>query len=286
MSSVDGLLVVDKPAGITSHDVVSRCRRALKVKRIGHAGTLDPPATGILLLGVGRATRLLRFLEDHDKEYVADVIFGVCTATLDATGEVLAEVDASGVDAAALEAVLPRFRGSIAQIPPMVSAVKVDGERLYRKALRGEVVERRARPVTIHRLAVEAFEPGSRPRARMRVVCSKGTYIRTLAADIGEALGVGAHVQALRRTRIGPFEESAAVGLDAVTSEALRPMALVVAGYPAHHVDGEAARALAQGKALPAAGITGAYAVFAPDGLIAMAEDRGEELRSLCVLVG
>ncbi|HVL33888.1 MAG TPA: tRNA pseudouridine(55) synthase TruB [Actinomycetota bacterium] len=282
---MDGLLVVDKPAGITSHDVVARCRRALGVKRIGHAGTLDPPATGILLLGVGRATRLLRFLEDHDKEYRADVVFGTTTTTEDATGEVLSERDASQLDRGALDGALEPFRGDIQQIPPMVSAVKVGGERLYKKARRGEVVERASRAVRIYELDVEAFEPGARPHAIIRVRCSKGTYIRTLAADIGEALGVGAHLGSLRRTRIGPFAETAAVALDEASGRHVRPMEEAVAGYPRHHVDEEGARALLHGKSLPPTGIDGPYAIFGPFGLVAMAEDRGGELRTLCVVM-
>lgn len=278
---MNGLVVLDKPAGITSHDAVARARRALGERRIGHAGTLDPPATGILLLGIGRATRLLRFLEAHPKTYLARVRFGVTTTTQDATGEVVEERDASGLTAEDVRAVLARFTGAIEQVPPMVSAVKVGGERLYRAARRGEVVERAPRAVTVHELAIEGFAAGE---CTMRAVCSKGTYVRTLAADIGEAVGTGAHLTALRRTRIGPFGEEEAIALDELTAAGIRPMDEVMSGYPRRDVDAAGARALIQGKRLPAAGIDGPYGVWGPGGLVAVCEDRGEEARSLCVV--
>lgn len=282
--ALNGILVVDKPAGITSHDVVDRLRRALGVRRIGHAGTLDPPATGVLVVGVGRATRLLRFLEVHDKEYRAEVVFGATTTTQDASGDIVAVRDASALDAAAVEGALAGFVGEIEQVPPMVSALKVGGERLYRKARRGEEVERAPRRVTVHEARIEAFEPGSRPRATIRVRCSKGTYVRALAADLGAALGAGAHLAALRRTAVGPYREDQAIALEAAGASSLRPMADAVAGYPRREVDAAGARALARGEPLAAAGIGVPYAVFGPDGLVAMAEDRGEEARSLCVV--
>ena len=281
---MNGFVVVDKPAGMTSHDVIARLRRALGERRIGHAGTLDPAATGILLIGVGRGTRLLRFLEAHEKEYEADAILGLRTSTQDAEGDVTGEADASAVTEQDVRALLPRFTGEIDQVPPMVSAVKIGGERLYKKARRGEEVERAPRRVTVHALDLMGFESGPHARASLRVVCSRGTYIRTLAADLGDALGVGAHLTALRRTRVGPYALDKAVPLDAVTSEQLAPMAEALSGYPRHDVGVDGARALIQGKPLPAAGLDGPYAVFGPDGLVAMAEDRGEELRSLCVV--
>lgn len=281
---MNGFLVVDKPAGITSHDVIAHLRRALGVRRIGHAGTLDPAATGVLLIGVGRGARLLRFLESHEKEYVAEVTFGQTTATEDADGPVLAEADASALTADDVRGVLPSFSGQIQQVPPMVSAVKVGGERLYRKARRGEEVARAQRSVTIHALELNAFQRGSRARAALRVVCSRGTYVRTLAADIGAVLGVGGHLSALRRTRVGAFGLDKAVALADATAARVRPMAEAVSGYPRHVIDPDRARALIDGTPLPAAGIDGPYAVFAGDQLLAMAEDRGEELRSLCVV--
>jgi tRNA pseudouridine55 synthase len=281
---MNGLLVIDKPAGMTSHDVVAACRRVLAERRVGHAGTLDPPATGVLVVGVGRATRLLRFVEDTEKEYRTDALFGVTTTTLDAEGNVIAEADASAMTEEHVRAVLPAFIGEIDQIPPMVSAIKVGGEPLYRKARRGEEVERAPRRVRVEVLELESFTPGPRARATLRVRCSRGTYVRSLVADIGEAVGTGAHVATLRRLRVGPFGEETAVPLAGVSADALRPMDEAVAGYPRRSVDEDGARALVHGKPLAAGGIDGVYAVYGPEGLLAMVEDRGEEARSLCVL--
>jgi tRNA pseudouridine55 synthase len=281
---VNGLLLIDKPQGITSHDVVARCRRVLGVRRIGHAGTLDPMATGLLVLGVGRATRLLRFLEAHDKTYEADVLFGASTSTQDAEGGIVAERDASGLHPDAVEAALASFRGEIEQVPPMMSAVKIGGERLWRKARRGEEVERPSRRVRVLELAMTSFTPGDHPHGTLHVRCSRGTYVRTIAADLGDALGVGAHLTGLRRTGIGPFDVADAVRLDDAGPFSLRPMTDAVTGYPRRDVDAAGALLLVQGKPLDAAGIDGPYAVFGPDGLVAMMEDRGEEARSLCVV--
>jgi tRNA pseudouridine55 synthase len=281
---MNGLLVIDKPAGMTSHDVVAACRRVLAERRVGHAGTLDPPATGVLVVGVGRATRLLRFVEDTEKEYRTDALFGVTTTTLDAEGDVIAEADASAMTEEHVRAVLPAFIGEIDQVPPMVSAIKVGGEPLYRKARRGEEVERAPRRVRVEVLELESFTPGPRARATLRVRCSRGTYVRSLVADIGEAVGTGAHVATLRRLRVGPFGEETAIPLAGVSADALRPMDEAVAGYPRRSVDEDGARALVHGKPLAAGGIDGVYAVYGPEGLLAMVEDRGEEARSLCVL--
>jgi len=281
---VDGILVVDKPAGMTSHDVVAVVRRRLGERRVGHAGTLDPDATGVLVLGVGRATRLLRFIEDGEKEYVADVVLGVETATQDASGDVLAEADASAVTRADVERAAAGFVGAIDQLPPMMSAVKVGGERLYRKARRGEEIEREPRRVTVHAFELEDFEPGSRARARMRVRCSRGTYVRTLAHDLGRALGVGGHVATLRRTGVAAFREEGALALDAVDAGSLRPLIDAVAGYPRRDVDADGARAVAHGKATPAFGVVGEYAVVGPRGLVAMAEDHGTVSRPVVVV--
>jgi tRNA pseudouridine55 synthase len=281
---MDGIVVIDKPSGMTSHDVVARCRRALGERRVGHAGTLDPSATGVLILGVGRATRLLRFVEAGEKEYRTEAVFGVTTSTLDAEGEVTGTRSASGLIEEAVRAVLPRFVGQIEQVPPMVSAIKIGGEALYRKARRGEEVERPSRKVRVEELVLESFLPGEQPRATLRVRCTRGTYVRSLIADIGEAVEIGAHVAALRRLRVGAFGLEGALPVDAIDEAALRPMDDAVAGYPRRSVDVDGARALIHGKVLPAAGIEGEYAIFGPQGLIAMAEDRGEETRSLCVL--
>jgi tRNA pseudouridine55 synthase len=283
---MNGLLVIDKQAGVTSHDVVAMCRRIVGERRVGHAGTLDPGATGVLVVGVGRATRLLRFVEDAEKEYVADAVFGVTTTTLDAQGDVISEKDAALLSEDDVRAVLSRFVGNIDQVPPMVSAIKVGGEALYKKARRGEDIPREPRRVRVYDLTLEAFSRGERARARFRVRCSKGTYIRSLVADIGEALKVGAHVSALRRTRVGTFSDAQAIPVSDVSENALQPMEAAVAGYPRRSVDEAGARALVHGKPLEPGGIDGVYAVYGPDGLLAMAEDREGEARSLCVLTG
>ena len=276
--------MIDKPAGMTSHDVVAIVRKRLGEKRVGHAGTLDPDATGVLVLGLGRATRLMRFIEVHEKEYVAGVIFGVETSTQDASGEIVAEADAAALTRRDVERAADGFLGEIEQIPPMVSAVKVGGERLYKKARRGEEVQRASRRVRIHELRIEEFEPGPRPRAQLRVRSSPGTYIRTLAHDLGRTLGVGAHVAELRRTRVGGFADASAVPLEAVSAADVRPMLEAVASYPHRSVDAAAARAVSHGKPLPAFGVEGPYALVGPVGLVAMSEDRGDESRPICVV--
>jgi tRNA pseudouridine55 synthase len=218
----EGFLVVDKPNGMTSHDVVAAVRRATGIRKVGHAGTLDPMATGVVVVAIGRVTRLIRYLQDLAKEYVTTGMFGVATDSLDADGAVL-EREPMEVDEADLASVLPRFRGTIRQVPPMVSALKVGGERLYEIARRGETVEREAREVEIYELEMSDFAPGPYPEVTFRVVCGKGTYVRSLVDDIARALGGRAHLTALRRTRTG------SLGLDrAVTIEDL--------GDYAHHL--------------------------------------------------
>jgi tRNA pseudouridine55 synthase len=281
---VDGILVVDKPAGMTSHDVIAIVRRRLNERRVGHAGTLDPDATGVLVLGVGRATRLLRFIEIHEKEYETDVTFGAETTTQDASGDVVAEMDASALTRDDVERAAASMVGEIEQVPPMVSAVKVGGERLYRKARRGEEVERAARRVVVHALDVESFAPGKRASARLRVRCSRGTYVRTLAHDLGRALDVGGHVATLRRVRVGQFVGDGAVAPSAAAATDLRPIMDAIAGYPRRDVTIEEATTVVHGKPLPAFGVEGPYAVVSPDGLISMSEDRGEESRPICVV--
>lgn len=198
----EGFLVVDKPAGITSHDVVARVRKATGVRKVGHAGTLDPMATGVVVVAVGRVTRLIRFIQDLPKEYLAVAAFGIATDSLDADGVIL-EREPMSLGAADVERVLARFRGRIEQLPPMVSALKVGGERLYEIARRGETTEREARPVDVYELEMTEFTPGPYPEVRLRVVCGKGTYVRSLADDIARALGGRAHLTSLRRTRVG-----------------------------------------------------------------------------------
>ncbi len=208
--TLDRLFVIDKPSGLTSHDVVDHVRRALKMRRVGHAGTLDPGATGVLLVLTGRATRLAQFLVETEKEYVGEMMLGVATDTQDAEGKVIATADSAGIDRAQVEGAFAAFRGDIDQIPPMTSAIKQDGQRLYALARKGITVERKPRRVRIERFEVTTFVP---PLVGFEVVCSKGTYVRTLAADVGERLGCGAHVSELRRTRVGPFGADVAIPL-------------------------------------------------------------------------
>jgi tRNA pseudouridine55 synthase len=233
---------------MTSHDVVSLARRALDTSRVGHGGTLDPDATGVLLLGVGSVTRLLRFVTALPKTYVAEIVLGVETTTLDAAGEVTATHDMSGVDDAHVVAAAAALTGDILQVPPMVSAVRVGGRRLHELAREGKEVERAPRPVTVHRFEVSPVATG---RWRAEVECSSGTYVRTLAADLGAALGGGAHLGLLRRVAVGPFTVDEAVALDRLGVEDLRPPADAVGWLPAVEVDGEVADAVAHGQVLP-----------------------------------
>jgi len=212
---VNGLVVVDKEAGWTSHDVVARCRRIFGQKRVGHAGTLDPDATGVLLVGLGRTTRLLRFLTALPKTYEAEVVLGTATSTLDASGEITGTWDMEGVSLADVREAAAGLTGEIEQVPPMVSALKVGGKRLHALAREGIEVERAARPVTVYRYDVR---PGLTPGVfRIEVVCSSGTYVRVLAADLGTALGGGAHLRNLRRTRVGSFATEDARLVDELT---------------------------------------------------------------------
>lgn len=209
----DGFLLVDKSGGWTSHDVVAKVRGLAGIRKVGHAGTLDPMATGLLVLGLGRATRLLRFIQDAAKEYVATARFGIATDTLDADG-VETEREAMAIDRADLTSALPEFTGAIDQIPPMVSAIKIGGRKLYELAREGAEVARPARPVTIHELELLGFEPGEHPAVEFRVRCSSGTYVRTLADDIARSLGGRAHLTALRRTAVGSLMIGDAAPLD------------------------------------------------------------------------
>jgi tRNA pseudouridine55 synthase len=268
----DGLVVVDKPAGWTSHDVVAKSRGLLGTRKVGHAGTLDPDATGVLLLGVGRATKLLRYLSPLGKSYVGEVAFGTETDTLDAAGTVTATYDMGEVTVADVEAVAGRFRGDILQVPPMVSALKVDGKRLHQLAREGIEVERQPRPVTISHLEILPGPPGEANVVTVAVTCSSGTYIRTLAADLGTALGGGAHLRTLRRTSVGPFTLDDAVPLEAVAPEVLRPLADAVRHLDAVVVDDDGAAAVAVGKVLErdvlGADGDGPWAVLGPDGAL------------------
>lgn len=214
-----GFLLVDKEQEWTSHDVVARLRRHLDGK-VGHAGTLDPMATGLLVIGFGNGgTRLLRFVQGAEKEYVATAQLGVATDSLDADGSIISR-DPMPVDEDQVREVMQRFVGVIHQVPPMVSARKVEGQRLYEMARRGEVVEREARPVTIHELELTDFAPSDYPEVTFRVVCSTGTYVRTLGDDIARALGGRAHLTALRRVRNGSLDVGRAVSVESVVESA------------------------------------------------------------------
>ena len=213
---MDGILNINKPSGPTSHDIVARIRKATGIKRVGHAGTLDPLATGVLVVCLGNATRIVEYLMDWRKSYRANAVFGAETDTEDATGEVMRETDCSHLTREQLEAVLPRFTGEILQTPPMVSAVHHEGKRLYEIARAGKVVERAPRRIEISSLNLVDFVPGKRPSAILDVECSKGTYIRTLCADIGKALDCGGYMSALVRTAVGGFKVEDAVSLETI----------------------------------------------------------------------
>lgn len=273
----DGLVVVDKPAGWTSHDVVAKSRGLLGTRKVGHAGTLDPDATGVLLLGVGRATKLLRFLSPLGKAYVGEIMLGTETSTLDAAGEVTATHEMGAVTLEQVQAAAAAFLGDIEQIPPMVSAVKIDGRRLHELAREGIEVDRPPRPVTIHEISVDAGPAGDPGVFTLRAACSSGTYIRTLAADIGTVLGGGAHLRALRRTAVGPFTLDDARPLESVDADAVRPMVEAVRHLASVTVDAEVAEAVGFGKVMErdtlGVGGEGPWAVLAsPDRLLAVYE--------------
>jgi len=244
--SVNGLVVVDKEAGWTSHDVVARCRRLFDQRRVGHAGTLDPDATGVLLVGLGRVTRLLRFLTALPKTYTTDIVLGTATSTMDASGDVVGTYDMSGVAPADVARAAAELTGEIEQVPPMVSAVKVGGRRLHELARQGVEVERRPRAVTVYRF-VTRRDP-SRPGVyRAEIECSSGTYVRVLADDLGRSLGGGAHLDHLRRTEIGSFGQADMRPLDAIGPESVLSPAEAVRDLDAVRVDAVVAAAVRNG---------------------------------------
>ena len=295
----DGLVIVDKPGGWTSHDVVGKMRRLVGTRRVGHAGTLDPMATGVLVLGVEKATRLLGHLTLTRKEYEATIRLGQATVTDDAEGEVTAQADPAAVDAvtdAAVAAGIAVLTGEIMQRPSAVSAIKVDGVRSYARVRSGDEVKLQPRPITVY-----AFELLGARRGEgvfdldVRVECSSGTYIRALARDLGEDLGVGGHLTALRRTRVGPYTLADAAELGALTALAEAGEAVPVlpiadaagAAFPRYDADEEQARAIAHGGPLPARGLgPGPIAVFAPDGaFLALVEEQGRRCKPIAVFV-
>ncbi|MHB1988450.1 MAG: tRNA pseudouridine(55) synthase TruB [Acidimicrobiales bacterium] len=290
MATPDGYLLVDKPAGWTSHDVVARCRRLIGTRRIGHAGTLDPDATGVLVVGVGRATRLLRYTSLLGKSYVGDIVLGVATSTLDAAGEVTARLDMTAVVIEDVRQAALSLTGRIEQIPPMVSAVKVQGRRLHELAREGIEVERQPRVVEVRRFDV--FETGEPGVIRSLVECSSGTYVRVLAADLGERLGGVAHLRSLRRLSVGSFGDSETITLDSVGPESVLPPAGLVRDLPSVTVESEVLEAICHGKILDKASVgvagDGPWALLDPDGdLVGVAETRGRDrVQPVVVLMG
>lgn len=284
-----GILLVDKPGGITSHDVVSRARRALGTRKIGHAGTLDPMATGLLVLGVEGATRLLTYIVGADKTYEATILLGASTDSDDADGVETARADAADVDAVTDEAIaagIADLTGEIDQVPSTVSAIKVAGRRAYDLARAGEQVELKARRVTVSRFEVRQTRRDSGTIALDVVVdCTTGTYIRALARDLGRALGVGGHLTALRRTRIGAFEVKAAASVDDLAEDALvEPATAAAVTVGAVAVGADEARDLRHGKRIDGGGrLTAAVAAaIDPDGrLVGIVEKRGAQLKSV-----
>lgn len=287
---VGGLVVLDKPAGWTSHDVVARVRRIVRTRRVGHAGTLDPMATGVLVLGVDRATKLLGHLALTDKSYRATVRLGQSTLTDDAEGELTGGSSAAGVDPAAVRAGLAALTGEIEQVPSAVSAVKIAGRRAYARVRAGEEVALPPRRVTVSRLSLEALRRPAPELLDLDVVvdCSSGTYVRALARDLGAALGVGGHLTALRRTRVGPFTLAGALTLEQL-AERPDPVpvpldAAVAAAFPRRDLDPEVAARLAHGGRLEPAGIPGPYGAFGPDGaVIALVQESDGAARPLVV---
>jgi tRNA pseudouridine55 synthase len=285
-----GLVIVDKPADWTSHDVVAKVRRLAGTRRVGHAGTLDPMATGVLVVGVEKATRLLGHLALTEKVYDATIRLGQSTNTDDAEGEITGSASAADVTDPALRAGIDRLTGEIRQVPPQVSAIKVNGRRAYKMARAGEQVALEARPVTVHRFTVrEVRRHGDLVDIDASVTCSSGTYIRALARDLGQALGVGGHLTALRRTRVGPYDLGMARAIEALTTafEVLPIGDAVEAAFPRRDVSAADARTLAHGGRLAAAGLgPGPIGVFAPDGmLLALVEESGEIAKPLAVFV-
>jgi tRNA pseudouridine55 synthase len=283
-----GLVVVDKPAGITSHDVVARVRRLAGTRKVGHAGTLDPMATGVLVLGIDRATRLLGHLMLTDKAYDATVRLGVSTTTDDAEGEVVSTASAAALSEDDVRRVLAEFVGDLLQVPTAVSAIKVDGKRAYQRVRDGEQVELAPRPVTVHELLVhEVRFDGDVVDVDVSLRCTSGTYVRAIARDAGAELGVGGHLTALRRTAVGPYRLDVARTLDQLADsfEVLPIAAAARAAFPSVDLDDRAAGDVRVGRPLDLE-LSGLSAVFAPDGeFLALYEPRDDRARPVAVFV-
>ncbi|TCK25349.1 tRNA pseudouridine(55) synthase TruB [Pseudonocardia endophytica] len=284
-----GLVIVDKASGPTSHDVVGALRRIMGTRKVGHAGTLDPMATGVLVIGIERATKLLGHLTLDTKAYHATIRLGAATTTDDAQGDTVSTADAADVAEDAVRAGMAALSGDIDQVPSAVSAVKIDGKRAYQRVRDGETVEIPARRVTVSAFFLADVRRGEGVTDLDVVVeCSSGTYVRALARDLGEALGVGGHLTALRRTRVGPFTLEHARTVEQLAEApglSLDLAGAVAAAFPRHDVDDAGAVDVGHGKSLPAAGIDGTYGVFAPDGrALALMADRGRTARPVVVL--
>ncbi|SDE13870.1 tRNA pseudouridine(55) synthase TruB [Streptomyces prasinopilosus] len=291
----DGLVIVDKPSGFTSHDVVAKMRGIARTRRVGHAGTLDPMATGVLVLGIERATKLLGHLALTEKEYLGTIRIGQDTVTDDAEGEITSSTDASGITREAIDAGVAELTGAIMQVPSKVSAIKIDGVRSYKRAREGEEFDIPARPVTVSSFTVYDVRPAVAGNGTpvldlvVSVVCSSGTYIRALARDLGAGLGVGGHLTVLRRTRVGPYKLDAARTLDQLQQElTVLPIAeAAAAAFPRWDVDARRARLLTNGVRLEMpeeyAG-TGPVAAFDPEGtFLALVEEHRGKAKSLSV---
>lgn len=284
-----GLVIVDKPAGMTSHDVVGRCRRLFHTRKVGHAGTLDPMATGVLVIGVDRATKILGLLTSDTKGYRATIRLGQTTSTEDAEGEVLCVTPAGRLGEAAIDVAMASLRGEIAQVPSAVSAIKVDGKRAYQLAREGREVELAARPVRIERFdLLDLCRGADTIDLDVEVECSAGTYVRALARDLGEMLGVGAHLVALRRTRSGRFGLAEARTLDQLAEQPTLSYTLDAAclqAFPRRELSDAEAESAGHGRALTAAGIDGVHAATTADGrVIALLRDDGARTRSVVVI--
>ncbi len=276
-----GFVLVDKPRGPTSHDIVDRVRRAFGVKRVGHAGTLDPPATGLLVVAVGPATRLLRYVQGLPKTYDVTAVLGSTTTTLDAEGEIVERRPVSDVTPERIRETARAFLGEIVQTPPAVSAVKVGGERAYKKAARGEAVVIEPRTVTVYFFDVPRTSPDS---FEARIVCSAGTYIRSIVADLGEALGCGAHVRHLRRMAIGELDVLHATKVEDLGPHALRGVEDVLAHLPRVDIDAESEKLARNGRAIEGPTDVGEMLVVGPSGVVGVFESRNGMLRPVTVL--
>jgi tRNA pseudouridine55 synthase len=289
VSPAPGLVVVDKPAGMTSHDVVGRCRRIFGTRKVGHAGTLDPMATGVLVIGIERATKILGLISGESKSYDATIRFGQSTSTDDAEGEVLESISSAAVADEAIEAAVAALRGDIEQVPSAVSAIKVDGKRAYQLAREGQTVELKARRVRIDRFDILSIRrTGDVVDVDVTVDCSSGTYIRALARDAGAALAVGGHLRALRRSRVGRFGLDEAHTLEALADAPALSYSLddaCLLAFARRDLTDSQVIDVGHGRALEPAGIDGVYAAVAPDGrVMALLEDAGRRTKSVVVV--